>query len=227
MRSTFSQPFDEEFARRCICFLFPELGYKLKLNRKDPPDLIDEDCGVGIEVVRAVDSKDAELSNAFAMYRGKNINSVPERLAEKVSAESRGLICDDRRIIIGANFNVKSDLYGMIKKVISAKQKKLNLSGYKKFKRNGLFIYNSDRFCFETGLRMLIGELQSDTFKDIMFDFIIIYCSHEVWFCDISLDNITKRSLADEEIELLQKDSLLTLGRSREYDLKSEFQIKL
>ncbi len=165
MRSTFSQPFDEEFARRCICFLFPELGYKLKLNRKDPPDLIDEDCGVGIEVVRAVDSKDAELSNAFAMYRGKNINSVPERLTEKVSAESRGLICDDRGIIIGANFNVKSDLYGMIKKVISAKQKKLNLSGYKKFKRNGLFIYNSDRFCFENGLRMLIGyecQLESE-----------------------------------------------------------------
>lgn len=227
MRSTFSQPFDEEFARRCIRFLFPELGYKLKLNREDPPDLIDEECGVGIEVVRAVDRKDAELSNAYAMYKGKNIDSVPERLLEKVSTESRDLIRDDKGIIIGANFNVKSDLYGMIKNVISAKQKKLNLSGYKKFKCNGLFIYNSDRFCFENGLRMLIGELQSDTFKHIMFDFIIIYCSHEVWFCDINLNNITKRSLADEEIELLQKDSLLTLGRSREYDLKSEFQIKL
>ena len=223
MRSTFSQPYDEEFARRWICLLFPELGYKLKINCEDPPDLIDEASSVGIEVVQAVDNKDAELSNAFAIYKGKKISCVPEKLLRRISSKSRRLICDDRGIIIGASFSTKHNIYRLIEGMINKKQKRLNCAGYRKFERNGLFIYNSSGFCFEKGIRDLISGLCSRESMGMMFDFIIIYCGHEVWFIDVNLCDVKKRLLSDEEIDALMKDTLFELKRSKEYYLKREF----
>ena len=71
MRSTFSQPFDEEFARLCIEECFPELRWDLKRNQFDPPDIIDKEQNVGIEVVRAVEELNAQIMNAFAEHQGE------------------------------------------------------------------------------------------------------------------------------------------------------------
>lgn len=95
MRSTFSQPYDEEFARRCIKLLFPQMFSELELNKNDPPDLVDEKSNIGIEVVRAIENEDAELSNAFATYRNKHISSVPDKLKKKITLGFKGLVCDN------------------------------------------------------------------------------------------------------------------------------------
>ena len=59
MRSTFSTPFDEEYAKRCISLAFPELNWMLVVRDDDPPDLSDIDKSISVEVVRAVTEKDA------------------------------------------------------------------------------------------------------------------------------------------------------------------------
>lgn len=196
---------------------------ELELNKNDPPDLVDEKSNIGIEVVRAIENEDAELSNAFATYRNKHISSVPDKLKKKITLGFKGLVCDNDGIIIGANFGVKDNLYKTIEERIQAKSKRLNAIGHLKLNTNGLFIYNSHGFCFENDLNALLHKLSNNYANIKLFDFIIIYCSHEVWYCDIKLQSISCRRLNDRQIEALKKETLEAIGRAKEYSGKLYF----
>lgn len=54
---------------------------------------------------------------------------------------------------------------------------------------------------------------------------IFIYCSHEVYLCDVINNRITTRYLQDDEISRLIEDSLYAFGRGEEYQKQSEFLI--
>lgn len=82
MRTTFSHPYSEEFARQCIMHCFPELEWNLQLNNDDPPDLIDEIKSVGIEVTSA--NQDAEIDFLFEKYIRHEKDAIPEKTKKKI-----------------------------------------------------------------------------------------------------------------------------------------------
>lgn len=123
MRSTFCRPYSEEFARRCILKCFPEFEWKLSLNEQDPPDIIDEEGKVGVEVVSAVRQIDAELSNTYAQYKGRPKSEVPEKLINKFKKYKAGLGCDSDGLVISAG-SVGGWTYKEIQDCITAKTEK-------------------------------------------------------------------------------------------------------
>ena len=222
MRSTFCRPYSEEFARRCILKCFPEFEWKLLLNEQDPPDIIDEGEKVGIEVVSAVRQIDAEFSNTYAQYKGRPISEVPEKLINKFKKYKAGLGCDSDGRVISAG-SVGGWTYKNIQDCITAKTEKLNKPNYDRFPVDALFINNSGGFCFEDDLQMIArGDCFSDD-KQRQFQMIFIYCSHEVYLCDVINNRITTRYLQDDEISRLIEDSLYAIGRGEEYQKQSEF----
>lgn len=227
MRSTFSTPFDEEYAKRCISLAFPELGWMLVVRDDDPPDLSDIDKSISVEVVRAVTKEDAELSNTYAQYSNRNIRDVPPKLLRKVENKHAGLICDDKDNIIGAGFPVKHDLCGIIKERIIRKTEVLNSDRYPYFETDCVFVYNSDGFCFKNELLKLMQEIEYECKRfSRQFKIIFIYCAHEMYLCNQEKKTVKAACISDNEIELMKKDTLISIGRGEEYKRKSDFIIK-
>lgn len=222
MRSTFCRPYSEEFARRCILKCFPEFEWKLLLNEQDPPDIIDDEAKVGIEVVSAVRQIDAELSNTYAQYKGRPISEVPEKLINKFKKYKAGLGCDSDRRVISAG-SVGGWTYKDIQDCITTKTEKLNKPNYDRFPVDALFINNSGGFCFEDDRQMIARGDSFPDDKQRQFQMIFIYCSHEVYLCDVINNRITTRYLQDDEISRLIEDSLYAFGRGEEYQKQSEF----
>ncbi|MEF2675233.1 MAG: hypothetical protein U0M70_03240 [Eubacteriales bacterium] len=222
MRSTFCRPYSEEFARRCILKCFPEFEWKLLLNEQDPPDIIDEEGKVGIEVVSAVRQIDAELSNTYAQYKGRPKSEVPEKLINKFKKYKAGLGCDSDGLVISAG-SVGGWTYKEIQDCITAKTEKLNKPNYDRFTVDALFIKNSGGLCFEDDLQMIArGDCFSND-KQRQFQMIFIYCYRKVYLCDAVKNSVTHRCLKDDEISGLIKDSLYAIGRGEEYQKQSEF----
>lgn len=222
MRSTFCRPYSEEFARRCILKCFPEFEWKLLLNEQDPPDIIDDEAKVGIEVVSAVRQIDAELSNTYAQYKGRPISEVPEKLINKFKKYKAGLGCDSDGRVISAGA-VGGWTYKEIQDCIMAKTEKLNKLNYDRFPVDALFINNSGGFCFEDDLQMIArGDCFSDD-KQRQFQMIFIYCYRKVYLCDVVKNSVTHKCLKDDEISRLIEDSLYAIGRGEEHQKQSEF----
>lgn len=224
MRSTFCAPFDEEFARRCIMFAFPELKWDLTLQKSDPPDLADKNRNIGVEVVRAVTKEDAELANAYVQYSNESIENMPLQLRKKVDKGYSGFICDSENKIIGAKFSIKDNLYDVIKMQILRKTQILNSYRYNSFFTDCVFVYNSDGFCHKNGLMELMDELVLEC-KDYQkqFELLFIYCLHEIYLCDQERKTVECRRINDDETERMKKEALIELGRSKEYYNQSNF----
>lgn len=222
MRSTFCQPYDEEFARRCILNCFPEFGWKLLLNKQDPPDIIDEEALIGIEVVRAEDGKDAEFFNTYAQYHGKPKSDVPETLTNKFEKNGAKFFCNPDGIVFGAGcFGI--EMFKNIQRCITKKTENLNKPSYNKFGVDALFIYNSGRFCFENDLQMIA---RGDCFPDHQqrkFQLIFIYSDHEVYLCNVINNTVMTRRLQDDDIYRLQKESLYEIDRNNEFQERRDF----
>ena len=226
MRSTFCRPYDEEFAMRCITKVFPELEWNLSVQRKDPPDLADAEKDVGVEVVRAVDPEDAELSNLYAQYANQSIKNVPSNLLKKIERFSSKLICNNEGKIIGAGFKTKDDLYEIIERRIFDKTERLNEDDYPNFKIDCLFVYNSEGFCFENGLIELMHKIEKECYNyKRKFELYFIFCSHEVFLCNQTEKTVLCRELNDNDIETIKKESLFGLGRGNEYEKRSNFLV--
>ena len=212
MKSIFDTPYDEEFARLCIMRCFPELKLNLERSITDPPDLIDNEKNIGVEVVRATTSKKEQLKSAFSDYRGVNEAHIPHNLQKKINDKSQGLIYDDDGNVIGADLGVSSDLYGMIVNAVLNKTKRLNSSTYPSFQENMLFIFNSDGFCFEKGLKRIANKIRKNVGEqNRCYTTLFIYCSHTVFMVEEA--KVDCCQITDAEIEEMVTNTISNLGR--------------
>lgn len=212
MRSTFDTPYDEEFARLCIMRCFPELKLNLERALSDPPDLIDNEKDVGVEVVRATTRKKEQLRSAFSQYSGANKEYVPDNLRKKINDDSQGLIYDDDNMVIGADFGISSDLYGDIINSVLNKTKRLNSSTYPGFQEDMLFVFNSDGFCFENGLQSMFSEISKMIGEqNRCYTTLFVYCSHTIFMVDEN--RVEYCEMTDADIEDLKRTAINNLGR--------------
>lgn len=218
MDSIFLRPFEEEFARLTIGTCFPELNWVTELNKDDPPDIIDKEHDIGIEVTHSISELDAQLSSAFADNKGRRKSEVKEGLLKKVDTDTYGFICDTDNpdaIIIGASYPVKSELYGEVKRALIKKTKKLNGGKYPQFKTDVLFILNSDGFCFKDGLKLAIEEAESElSCFDRFFTIVFVYCGNEI-YCYQTGKEVRKKEIASSTSESIKEQALINIGRGK------------
>ena len=83
MRSIFCEPYDEEYARLCIEKTFSDLKWELVRRKNDPPDLEDNKKHIGVEVVRAVEQKTAQIQCEYAIYCAEGRKQKRRKFLEK------------------------------------------------------------------------------------------------------------------------------------------------
>ena len=229
MRSTFSTPFSEEFARRCIMLCFPEYEWNLELNQYDPPDLIDRKKNIGIEVTSAILPEDAELNFALNLYKNKELCEIPTTLQKKIDKSGGELIFDSEdgnEKLYGCLHPVRPINYNSVIDSIIKKTERLNSSDYPEFKLNALFVNDFDSFMFEKSVPDILETVHSRTYGlPREFSVIIICCGHEIYMIDAKEYSVITRYISDDDIDNLQRESLYAIGRGKEYELKSNFII--
>jgi len=217
----FGRPYDEEYARLCILRYFPSLALCLELNKKDPPDLIDKQNSVGIEVVRAISQADAERENTFYKCLYKKETDVGEKLINKIKKNGGRFHFDPESGLVCTGGSIKDNLYQLIGERIVSKTQKLNKPNYGKglsIKHDYLFIYNSGGFCFENDL----GEAIDTIYKEQLTKYprrytkIIIYCDHDIFLYDILEHTVVHELISDKEIDEMKETALYNAEIFRE-----------
>lgn len=196
MVNKLSKKYFEKLAQLKTKFIFPEWGFELG----DRPDLQDEVHNVGIEVTIAQNTDDGIFSSEWNKYAGTGItsNDFITKLRKK---------CFQEQVIPNAEhmacIKVYNNINVLIEKIISAiKIKTDKFSDYKKFKKNGLFI-----FCPEP-----LWEEQFSTLKQLIyeenypFDFFIISMINKMIL--IENNELKIYEINFDKIEQLQKESL-------------------
>ena len=230
MRSCFTDGYDETYARLCITECFRDLNLSLVRRENDPPDLEDNINNVGIEVVRSTLGDNEALWSAFSEYQGRPIESINEKRLAKITSDSgnrRKLLPDENGNVAAALAVFEFDDEGtrlqplhLIECVLRKKLEILNEKRYPRYERDGLFICNSGGFCFEEELLEWMSSIiegLKDEYKRL-YDFIIIYCDHQVYLCDFERRSVREETLTDKQIERLKKESLTCLGRKEAYE---------
>lgn|GEM_PF-3285959 len=227
MRSTFSKPFDEEFARLCIEQCFPELGWDMELCESDPPDIIVKNHSIGIEVRRSTNKLNGQLSGELATNIGKKKNEIKPGVLKKIDRDRYGVIYDNESpdaVVIGATYPVCSSLYDEICNALVKKTERMNNGKYPAFEKDAIFIINSGGFCFDEGLRAEIEELYKKLIDyERVFTIIFVYCDNELFYYNNDCGKVIKKELSNETIEELRKNALYNIGRKEEYHNKEDF----
>ena len=230
MRSTFSTPYSEEFARRCIMHCFPELDWSLELNEFDPPDLIDSDNNVGVEVTTAILPDDAELDSSFAQFTGQVGEEIPERLEKKIERNGGKLIYgndEGRKVLKGCLHPVRALDYSNVINAIVKKTEKLNKENYTNVAVDALYVSDSESFLWDKSVPDILDAVEQRTRGRLKkFSLIFIFCSHHFYMIDTETKKIRSKAVTDEEIRMMQREALYALGRSKEYEAKSSFLIE-
>ena len=229
MRTTFSHPYSEEFARQCIMHCFPELEWNLQLNNDDPPDLIDEIKSVGIEVTSA--NQDAEIDFLFEKYIRHEKDAIPEKTKKKIESLRGRFIfsdADGEEVLAGCLHGVRQiDFENVIRSVIT-KTERLNKGNYKYYSIDGLFVNDSDSFLFEKGVPEIMERIERETncYKR-HYSTLFVFCHHDMYMIDVDNRTISAKQISDEEIEEIKKNTCYSIGRKKEYDARSFFSLKL
>ena len=175
--------------------IFPEW----KLDLVDKPDLQDETDNIGIEVTIAKDKVDGIFDSVWDEWAGKGITSNEFRdkftnpyFKEQIIPDMEHPVC----IKVSGNLDV------IITKILGAIIKKTRkFSDYKKFKKNGLFV-----FCEP------LWEEQFSTLKQLIhegnypFDFFIISMTNKMLL--IENNELKIYDIDFDKIEELKKESL-------------------
>ena len=175
--------------------IFPEW----KLDLVDKPDLQDETNNIGIEVTIAKDKVDGIFDSVWDEWAGKGITSNEFRdkftnpyFKEQIIPDMEHPVC----IKVSGNLDV------IITKILGAIIKKTRkFSDYKKFKKNGLFV-----FCEP------LWEEQFSTLKQLIhegnypFDFFIISMTNKMLL--IENNELKIYDIDFDKIEELKKESL-------------------
>lgn len=228
MRTTFSHPYSEEFARQCIIHCFPELEWNLRLNNDDPPDLIDETKGVGIEVTSA--NLDAEIDFLFEKYVRHEKDAIPDKTKKKIESLQGKFIysnSEGEEVLTGCLHGVRQiDFENVIGSVI-AKTERLNRGNYKYYSIDGLFINDSDSFLFEKGVPEIMERIECETncYKR-HYSILFVFCHHDMYMVNVDSRAITAKQITDEEIEEIKKKTCYSIGRQKEYDARSFFLLE-
>lgn len=228
MRTTFSHPYSEEFARQCIMHCFPELEWNLQLNNDDPPDLIDEIKSVGIEVTRA--NQDAEIDFLFEKYIRHEKDAIPEKTKKKIESLRGRFIfsdADGEEVLAGCLHGVRQiDFENVIRSVIT-KTERLNKGNYKYYSIDGLFVNDSDSFLFEKGVPEIMERIERETncYKR-HYSTLFVFCHHDMYMIDVDNRTISAKQISDEEIEEIKKNTCYSIGRKKEYDARSFFLLE-
>ena len=209
----FGRPYDEEYARLCILRGFPSLDLCLKLNEKDPPDLIDKRSSVGIEVVRAISQADAERENRYYELLHKKESEIKENLINKIEKNGGRFHFDPESGLASERGPIKDNLYQLIGERIVSKTQKLNKPNYGKglsIKHDYLFIYNSGGFCFESDLGEAIDTIYKEQLTEYprLYTKIIIYCDHDIFLYDVLEKTVVHELISDKEIDEMKESAL-------------------
>ena len=135
MANKLSTGYFNKLAQLKIQQIFPEW----KLELVDKPDLQDETNNIGIEVTIAKDKVDGIFDSVWNEWTGKGITSNEFRdkftntyFKEKIIPDMEHPVC----------VKVNGNLDPVITKILGAiETKSEKFKGYKKFNKNGLFIY--------------------------------------------------------------------------------------
>lgn len=226
MTSTFSKPFDEEFARRCIAFCYPELCFSLERNSlNESPDLFDDETSVGIEVTRA--TNDEELTFYYEKFKGYEELNLPENVKKKVARKQGKLISVDvngKQIVKACLYGARELNYCNVIDAIRAKTIKLNKGHYKPLNTYGVFVYNSNAFLWDMGIPEIMDSVdQIQKGNEKVFSIIFIYGAHDIYMIETCNKTIKRKPIKDEIIDEMIRDTLYSIGRKWEYDNKSFF----
>lgn len=144
MRSIFCRPYDEDYAKLCIEKAFPNLKWDLVRQENDPPDLADYRNNIGVEVVRAIEQKTAQIQSEYEKYCEKSeAIDIKEKL-ERITNNSKSRLAHDLNDnIIGLVCVTGEEQYTLIKEMIIKKTKILNKQNYPAYDEDCLFVYNS------------------------------------------------------------------------------------
>lgn len=227
MRTIFSHPYSEEFARQCIMHCFPELGWNLQLNNNDPPDLTDDIKGVGIEVTGT--NQDAEVDFLFEKYAKCEKKTIPERAIKTVESSQARFIysnVDGKELLEGCLHRVRQlDFENTIQSVIK-KTERLNSRNYKYYSIDGLFVNDSDSFLFDKGAPEIMDRIESKcACFERRYSTLFVFCHHDIYMMDMVSREVKAKPITDEEIEEIKKKTCYAIGRKREYDERSYFLI--
>ena len=217
MDNIFKKPFDEEFARICLKQCFPELGWNLILNEDDPPDLIDNENSIGVEVSKSIIESDAEADALYSIYVGKCKTEIPEGAIKKVTKGNNRFIfrpAGDKEVLWACLHGARRLDYSSEIKNIKNKTEKLNSVNYDHYDINALFILDEEAFIFEKGIEEILDH--SSIFEsefDKKYDYFLIYCAHDIYFLDVKKRAVSKKIISDDEIEEMKRMALINLER--------------
>lgn len=176
--------------------IFPEW----KLELVDKPDLQDETNNIGIEVTIAKDKVDGIFDSVWNEWAGKGITSNEFRdkftntyFKEKIIPDMEHPVC----------VKVNGNLDSVITKILGAiKTKSKKFNGYKKFDKNGLFIY-----CPEPLWEEQFSVLKQRIYEGIYpFDFFIISMTNKMLL--IENNELKIYDIDFDKIEQLTQESL-------------------
>lgn len=219
MNPLFEKPYEEEFARQCIAYCFPELGWDLILNKDDPPDLLDYEREIGIEVTGAKSEEDNELEAAFEKYKGCEENEIPSKLRKKLDAQTGKLLFfpdDNGKEVLKACYHGvrKIDYHEVISRIVS-KTRKLNKEDYSDYKIDGLFVNDSHSFFWGKSAPDILEEIECETRNyNRHFLLIFVFCHHDIYLINTESGEVVHKSIKDAEIQKLVINSLEALGRN-------------
>ena len=170
-----------------------------------------------MEVTQAIIEIDAELNSLYRTYKGKKKSEIPKGVLKKVNSDYNKFLFkpDDENGILWACLHRARVLdYSSEKKSIIKKAEKLNKEYYLDCDTNALFIHDEEAFIFEKDISGLIDPLSFlEEKKDKIFDYIIVYCAHEIFFFDVKKETMIKKEINDDTIENMKRMALTNLGR--------------
>ena len=191
---------------------FPEMGWDLRLNSNDPPDLIDDIQGVGIEVTSV--NIDAESAFLFEKYINCEKDEIPQKAIQRVESFGGQFIYSEKEKLAGCFFGVRQLNYKQVVEAVIKKTKRLNSGNYDCFAIDGLFIDDSDSFLFEKGIPDILDCIEEETnCYTRRFSIVFVFCHHDIFMIDAVNRIVKRKPISDEEIEQIRGKTLRSLGR--------------
>lgn len=208
-----SEEYYKTYAKLALAYIYDKNLINLEVDKKEKPDMQNENLSLGIEVTRAINPEIGVGISITVDYFGKNLsyNDIKEVTEKKKKFQGELFKLNNGATCLSFFKGMRDTSYPikLIKQAILTKIKKLNKE-YTIFETNGLYIYAQTSIFDENGIKELLESINNNTFNykyyfDIYFiDFIdklVVYHCSQKKFEEFNINNEIRKRIEKEVLK--------------------------